>query len=307
MITCIHQVQKSGILYGLGKIHKALEDRIPTSRPILSAIGTPTYKLAKFCDKLLKPITTNEYTIKDSFSFAKEVEEFDSNLIMAGFDVKSLFTSIPLTETVSLCVENLYRNQTHIDNLSKSSFRRILEMAMYESFFIFHQKYFKQRDGVAMVFPLEPTLGNVFMCHFENMWLENCPTQFKPVLYRIYVDNTFLLFRSTEHVEKLKKYLNRQHKNIAFTSEMEQNGSLSSLDIKISCEKNKSVTSVYRKPTFSGVFTNFESFISNCYKRSLIDTLLYRGFGLCSNMEKFHQEISSVKSVFKSKRISQTK
>ena len=76
---------KPGILYGLGKIHKALEDGISTFRPILSAIGTPTYKLAKFCDKLLKPITTNEYTIKDSFSFAKEVEEFDSKLIMASF------------------------------------------------------------------------------------------------------------------------------------------------------------------------------------------------------------------------------
>ena len=54
---------------------------IPIFCPILSAIGTPSNKLAKFCDKLVKPITTNEYTIKHWFSFAKEVEEFDSNLI----------------------------------------------------------------------------------------------------------------------------------------------------------------------------------------------------------------------------------
>ena len=139
-----------GIPYGLDKIHKALEDGIPTFCPILSAIGIPTYKLAKFCDKLLKPITTHEYTTEYSFSFAKEIEEFDSNLIMASFDVKSLFTNIPLTETIGLCVENLYRNQTHIDNLSKSSFRRILEMTMDESFFIFDQKYYKQYDGVVM-------------------------------------------------------------------------------------------------------------------------------------------------------------
>ena len=56
-----------------------------------------TYKLAKFCDKLPKKITTNEYTIKDLWSFAKEFYEFDINLIMASFDVKSLFTNIPLT------------------------------------------------------------------------------------------------------------------------------------------------------------------------------------------------------------------
>ena len=84
----------------------------------------------------------------------------------------------------------------------------------------------KQCNDVAMGSPFGPTLANVFMCHFENIWLENCPTQFKPVVYGRYMDNTFLLFCSTEHVEKLKKHLNKQNKNIAFTSEMEQNGPL---------------------------------------------------------------------------------
>ena len=86
MITYISG-SKPGILYGFGKIHEALEDGIPIIRQILSAIGTPTYKLAKLCSKLLKSITTNEYTIKDSFPFIKEVEEFDPNLVMASSDV----------------------------------------------------------------------------------------------------------------------------------------------------------------------------------------------------------------------------
>ena len=72
---------KPGIPYGPGKIHKALEDGITAFRPVLSAIGTRTYKLAKLCEKLLKPIITNEYTIKDSFFFDKEVDKFDPNLI----------------------------------------------------------------------------------------------------------------------------------------------------------------------------------------------------------------------------------
>ena len=173
--------------YGLDKIHKALENGIPTFRPILSAIGKPTYKLAKFCDKLLKPITTNEYTIKALFSFAKEidhnlimvsfnvesrfsnihlpetislllrnsietihilivypkVEEFDPNLIMPNFDVKSLFINITFPEINDLCIEKLYGNHTHIDSLSKSSFRSLLQMTIYESIFIADQKYYK--------------------------------------------------------------------------------------------------------------------------------------------------------------------
>ena len=89
---------KPGVLYGLAKIHKALEDGIPSLRPILAAIGTPTYNLAKFCDQLLKPLTSNYYTIKDSFSLAKEVLDFDASCFMASFDIKSLFTNIPLAE-----------------------------------------------------------------------------------------------------------------------------------------------------------------------------------------------------------------
>ena len=112
---------------------------------------------------------------------------------------------------------------------------------------------------------------------------------------RRYVDDTFLLFCSAEHVEKLKKYLNKQHENNSFTSEVEQNGPLSFLDIKTNRKNKKFVTPVYLKPKFSGVCTNFESFVSKSYKRSLIDILLHGGFSLYSSMEKFHQEISSLK------------
>ena len=74
---------------------------------------------------------------------------------------------------------------------------------------------------------------------------------------------------------------------------------LSFLDIKISNENNKFVTSVYCKPTFSGVFTNFESFIPDIYRCGLIETLLHRSFRLCSNYENFHWEIETLKSILK--------
>ena len=112
-------------------------------------------------------------------------------------------------------------------------------------------------DDVAMGFPLGPTLANVFMCHFENIWLENCPSHFRPIVYRRFVDDKYLLFGAKDHVEKFKNYLNKQHKNIKFTSEIEENGSLSFLDITVDRENNKFVTSVYCKPIFNGVFTDF--------------------------------------------------
>ena len=65
---------------------------------------------------------------------------------------------------------------------------------MFESIFIFDGKFYEQRDGVAMGFPLGLTLADVFMCHFENIWLQNCPSYFRSIAYRWFVDDTFLLF-----------------------------------------------------------------------------------------------------------------
>ena len=76
---------------------------------------------------------------------------------------------------------------------------------------------------------------------------------------------------------------------------------MSFLDIKITRELNSFSTSVYCKPTFSGVFTNFDSFIPLSYKTGLIWSLLYRAFSLCSGFEfeLFHQEILKLKDIFK--------
>ena len=141
-----------GIMYGLAKVHKIVTDGLPSFRPILSAISTPTYKLAKFLVPVLEPLTTNDYTIKDSFTFAEELQTFDSKLVMASFDIESLFTNILLQETIDPYVENLFQDRTHVDNLSKNSFRELLTRTMSESLILFDQEFYKQHDGVALGF-----------------------------------------------------------------------------------------------------------------------------------------------------------
>ena len=109
--------------------------------------------------------------------------------------------------------------------------------------------------------------------------------------------HSFLLFRSKYHIEKFRNYLNRQLKNIKFISEMENENSISFLDIKITKDNNKFMTSVYRKPTFIRVFTNFGSFIPKSHRYNLLFTLLHRAFKLCSNFEHFHQELDKRKAI----------
>ena len=72
------------ILYGLCKVHKAITVVCPPFRPILSAIGTPSDKLAKFLVPKLSSVTFNEFTLKYSFAFAEEIVHQDSKLFMAA-------------------------------------------------------------------------------------------------------------------------------------------------------------------------------------------------------------------------------
>ena len=50
--------------------------------------------------------------------------------------------------------------------------------------------------------PLGPTFGNIFLSYQQQIWLKNCPCEFKPVIYTRHVDDTFLLFQSKDHIGK---------------------------------------------------------------------------------------------------------
>ncbi|XP_069993521.1 uncharacterized protein [Penaeus vannamei] len=118
---------------------------------------------------------------------------------MASFDVESLFTNVPLHETTELIVNNL--NISHLDKfgLDKVHFRKLLGITAHHSVFCFDDCLYTQTDGVAMGPPLGPSYANAFLCHHEQDWLEQCPLEFKPLHYRRYIDDTFLLFKHPSH------------------------------------------------------------------------------------------------------------
>ena len=112
---------------------------------------------------------------------------------------------------------------------------------------------------------LGPTLANAFLCFHEQIWLNEYPDEFKHAYYRRCVDDIFVLFRSPDHLEKFKNYLISNYRNIRFTCEKEQNNSMPFLDVESTRTSNGFKTTVYHKRV-SGVYSNFNSFISKEYK-----------------------------------------
>ena len=285
-----------GILYGLPKVHKA---GVPL-RPILAAYNTPSYNLSKYLVKKLNHLTTNEYTISNSYDFMNFItNNQNSDCIMCSFDVKSLFTNIPLDETIEIILNQVTpTNDSIFNNFSRKQLKSTLEIATKNSFFIFDKKLYKQMDGVAMGTPCGPTLANIFLGYYERKWLQECPIEFKPVTYKRYVDDTFLLFKNSNHIESFRNYLNSKHKNIEFTCEIEINNILPFLDLNIKRTESGFSTSIYRKDTFTGLGSHFLSFEPVKYKINAIKTLIYRAFHLCSSYTNFHIEIEFLKQFF---------
>lgn len=91
-------------MYGLPKVHRP---GIPL-RPIISSIGTFCYNLAKFLVQIIQPLTFNEYTLSNSSNFVNEISQLRvaNTTTMASFDVESLVTNVPPTETTHIITNN---------------------------------------------------------------------------------------------------------------------------------------------------------------------------------------------------------
>ena len=113
--------------------------------------------------------------------------------------------------------------------------------------------------------------------------------------YKIYVDDIFVLFEKPEQDLRFVNYMNKRHKNIKFSFETEKDNFFSFLDVKICREKDKFTTNVFRKDTFSGIYTNFSSFVALEHKFGLVYTLSHRNFTIVSDFSKFHFEVKTLK------------
>ena len=174
----------------------------------------------------------------------------------------------------------------------------MLILCLKNSYFFFNGQVYKQNDGLAKGNPMAPTIANIFLCQLESKFLEKCPSDFKPLFYRRYLDDTFVVFNSRSQCENFFKYLSSWHKNLKFTMEEEENGELSFLDVLVTKKDANFDYKVYRKLNFSGLATSFFSNTSEKFRKRAMYSLIHRAFGLSRSYESFHNEIQFLTKYF---------
>ena len=293
---------RPGLFFGLAKVHKLKDgsdnvNELPL-RPVISNIGTATYQVSKYLADILLPLTKNEYTINNTKDFVDRLRSatIAPDCIMVSFDVESLFTNVPLDYTINYILDKVYKDKVIKTKLKRNQLQQLLQLCTKEMHFSFGGQIFRQVDGVAMGSPLGPVLANIFMVSLENS-LVNKLSDKMPLWFR-YVDDTFTFIKKGE-IEHVIEILNKFHKDINFTHEVESDNIISFLDVKvIRQESGTFVTEVYRKATDTNIYINWKSFAPKAWKIGTLGGLFRRAHIICSCKEGLDKEIKHLKFVF---------
>ena len=87
---------------------------------------------------------------------------------MILFDVKSLFTNVPLDESISIILRKVYDEGKIETNVPRKVMKELLLLQAKHVHFIFSGDIYIQLDSVAMASPLGLLLANVFMCSLDK-------------------------------------------------------------------------------------------------------------------------------------------
>ena len=185
----------------------------------------------------------------ENFIDAIKTAQIPQDHRLVSFDVKSLFTSIPLQLALD-CTETQY---SHHDPYCQTTttYRRhhgpTLNLCLTSTYFQYNGKHYKQLHGTAMGSPVSVVVAEIVMQNIEEQAVSTY-TKTLP-LWLHYVDDTFTAVHKDEIDTFHEHSLNRANPHIQFTKEIEENGKIPFLYCLVSRDEKKLRTTIYRKPT----------------------------------------------------------
>ena len=218
---------------------------------------------------------------------------------LVSYDVKALFTSVPVEQALNVIQRKLKQDLTLPDRsvLNIDQLIQLLEYCLTTTYFVYGGEFYQQVHGAAMGSPVSPIVANLYMEHFESIALSTAPRP--PSLWFRYVDDTFVLTHEDD-VDSLTSHINNIDDHIQFTTGPETQGKLPFIDLCVTVLDDTSTKiTIYRKPTHTDQYLNLNSHHPLIHKRSVVRTLTTRAQLYVTTAEDRKAEISHVRNALR--------
>ena len=170
----------------------------------------------------------------------------------------------------------------------------LLSFCLKSTFFTFQGKYYEQVKGATVRSFISPVIAKLFMEDFKTKGLSSSPNI--PRIWLRFVDDTFVIHK-VEHTQQFLTHHKFLGPYIKFTTESpDQQGCLPiSGTLTAQGPNGTLITMVYRKPTHTDQYLNWNSHHSITNKYSIYNTLSYRAQYVCSNQQLLKLENNTSK------------
>ena len=226
----------------------------------------------------------------ENFIDAIKTVQVPDDYKLVSFDVKSLFTSIPLQLALG-CTETAINNSTIELPLPTDDLMDLLNLCLTSTYFQYNGKHYKQLHGTAMGSPVSVVVAEIVMQNIEERALATYKRTLP--LWLRYVDDTF----TAVHKDEIDDF-HEQNADIQFTKEIEENGKIPFLDCLVTRDNNELRTTIYRKPTHTDRLLDQSSYNPTSHKATTIRTLTRRAQLVCDLPDSLTDENKYLHNVF---------
>jgi hypothetical protein len=193
LINIDYKDRKFRILFKLQKEPKdwISYPSVPKTRPIVSDSNSITAKATRAILPSLQKIEfASEYVCRSSLDIVNSITMINKTthkrtIFITTADVEAMYTNI----NMNLVIDILNKPQYDISN--KEELLRILQKLLRYTTFIYREKIYLQKRGLAMGNPLSGSLANIYLAYFEQLILPKYKENI--ILYKRYIDDVLIL------------------------------------------------------------------------------------------------------------------